>query len=352
MESRQFSSASILERTMRLFPVCLCLAGWLVTPGLLCAQMENISGILHKIDVKTGVITIRPGKLGAKQEKTFSLLRPDLEVVTEKGRFRLAELSVGNIVHLHLNDDDDVDAIRAELPVVRAALTAIDLPRRTIRVLAEDLTDKTFTVTGNTRIVHLGKDLGLADLKVYQWLEITASLDRKDVLTIEAHAPGTRNGRVSSGKLEGNIILLDVMSGTLLFHNTRKTEKLLSFAVPKDLSTWVQFDKRPVDILNGPLAIASKPATLYLSPDRKEARRILADAPLLRCQIHAVDIKNRRLTVSENGATKTWDIPADVKVMNGRRKGKAEDLRADTPVDLVLSLDRSRLRAVVLANPH
>lgn len=338
---------------MRLFPVCLCLAGWLANPGLVRSQsMENVTGVLHKIDVKTGTITIRPGKLGSKAEKTFNLLKPDIEVATEQGRARLAELSAGNVVHLHLNDDEDVDAIRAELPVVRAALTAIDRPKQSIRVLDEDFGSKSFMVTGDTKIDHLGKKLALADLTVYQWLEITTSLDGKNTLAIAAHAPGTRNGRVSSGKLYGSIILLDVMSGTLLFHSTKGREKLLSFAVPKDLPTWVVLDRRPVDVLQGPQDMASKPATLYLSPDRQEVKRILADAPQLRCQVKAVDLEKRRLTVDENGAITTWDIPADVKVMNGKRNGKPEDLRADTPVDLVLSLDRTKLRAIVLANPQ
>jgi len=347
------SFASPSECTMRLAPVYLCLSVWLTNPGLVCSQsVENITGVLHKIDVKTGTIAIRPGKLGDKAEKTFNLLRPDIEVVTELGRARLNELSPGNVVHLHLNEEEDVDAIRAELPVVRAALTALDLPKQTIRVLAEDFGSKSFVVTGATKIAHRGMGAALADLTVYQWLEITTSLDGKNTLAIAAHSPGTRNGRVPSGKLYGNIILLDVMTGTLLFHNTKGRERLLSFAVPKDLSTWVVLDRRPVDVLQGPHNMASKPATLYLSADRQEVKRILADAPRLRCQVKAVDLERRRLTVNENGATRTWELPADFKVMHGQRKGKAEDLRADTAVDLVLSLDRSKLRAVVLAIPQ
>src|SRR4051794_23888958 len=107
---------------MRLFLVCVCLAGSGANPGLLRAQSkESVSGILHKIDVKSGSITIRPGKFGAKEEKTFSLVKLDIEVVTQQGRIRLADLSVGNVVHLHLNDVEDVDAIRVETPVLRGA---------------------------------------------------------------------------------------------------------------------------------------------------------------------------------------------------------------------------------------
>jgi len=352
-ENLQFPFASTSESIMRILPVCLCLAGCLANPSFLRSQsIENITGVLHKIDVKSGTISIRPGKLGEKQEKTFNLLKPDIEVVTELGRVRLTELSVGNLVHLHLNVDEDVDGIRAELPIVRAALTALDLPKHTIRVLAEDFGSKSFTVTEVTKIDQLGKKLALADLTVYQWLEITTSLDGKNTLAIAAHAPGTRNGRVPSGKLYGSIIMLDVMTGTLLFHSTKGRERLLSFAVPKDLSTWVVLDRRLLDVVPGAQDMASKPATLYLSSDRQEVKRILADAPLLRCQVKAVDLAKRRLTVDENGVAKIWDIPADVKVMIGRRKAKPEDLRVDVPVDLVLSLDRTKLRAVVLAEPQ
>jgi hypothetical protein len=335
---------------MRLSSPFLCLACCLADVNLVHGQgIENISGVVHKIDVKVGTVTIRPGKLGAEKERTFSLSSPEVPVVAELGRFRLTDLATGAIVHLHLNDREEVDAIRAEFPLVRAALTAIDLPQRTIRVLAEDLSSKDFTVASTTKIAHRGQELPLAGLKVHQWLEITASLDGKSALAIEAFTPGTANGRVSSGLLEGSIVLLDVKTGTLLYHNTKGRERLLSFAVPKDLATWIMFDDRPVEMLLGPQAIAEQRATIYLSPDRTEVRRILIEAPLLRCRVNAVDVKNRRLIVNDKGATATWELPADIKVMNGQRRGKAEDLRANMLVDLVLSLDRTKVRAVVLA---
>jgi hypothetical protein len=338
---------------MRRLLTCVCLAHCLASLNPLCAQnIVNITGVLHKIDVKAGAITIRPGKLGAEKERTFSLFSPDIPVVTDQGRARLTDLAVGNIVHLHLNDQEDVDAIRVELPLVGAALTAVDLPTQTIRVLADDLSKKAFTVTATTKITHLGKQLSLAELKVYQWLEITTSLDGKNALAIAAFAPGTRNGRVSSGLLHGSIVLLDVKTGTLLFHNTKGRERLLSFAVPKDVSTWLLFDDRPVDMLVGPQVIAATPASVYLAPDHTEVRRILIQAPLLRCRVSAVDVEKRRLIANDNGATTTWDLPADIKVLFGRRRGKVEDLRRDMPVDLVLSLDRTKLIAVVLASPQ
>lgn len=334
---------------MRSF-LAICLVGWAANPGLVWAQSQvTVTGVLHKLDVKTGTITLYVTKAGAREEKTFSLLRPDTEVVAREGLVRLSDLAAGNVVHLRLTDAQDVDAIRVDTPVIRGALTAIDLARPSISVLTEDLARKTFSASGKTKVVRQKTTLRLDELRVNEWVEIAFSIDGKDARSIEVHAPGSQNGRVSSGKLQGTIVLLDRAIGTLLFHQDNGKARLMSFAAPRDLSPALVFERRLLETLDESQAIASRSATLYLSPDHKEVRRILVDAPLLRCRILAVELDRRRLIVEDGGTKATWELPVDAKVLIGRRYGRLADLRADASVDLVLSLDRAKLRAIVLA---
>ena len=89
----------------------------ITTPPLDSIYVLSFAGVVQKVDVKTGTITIRPGKLGSKEEeKTFNLFKPDIEVSTPNGKARLTDLVSGDIVYLNLRDSGDVDAIRLELP--------------------------------------------------------------------------------------------------------------------------------------------------------------------------------------------------------------------------------------------
>src|SRR5262249_26758046 len=160
----------------------------------------------------------------------------------------------------------------------------------------------------------------LDDLKINQWVEIISSLDGKVARSMVVHAPGDQNGRVTSGKLQGQIIAFDKAAGTLLFHDHAR-RRLMSFAVPRDLSASLMFGKRSLDPLHDPQAIASASATVYLSPDHKGVRRILVNAPLLRGRVDAVDLGRRKLIVKQNGTNTTWDLPVDVTVLVGRRYG-------------------------------
>lgn len=89
----------------------------ITTPPLDSIYVLSFAGVVQKVDVKTGTITIRPGKLGSKEEeKTFNLFKPDIEVSTPNGKARLTDLVSGDVVYLNLRDSGDVDAIRLELP--------------------------------------------------------------------------------------------------------------------------------------------------------------------------------------------------------------------------------------------
>ena len=89
----------------------------ITTPPLDSIYVLSFVGVVQKVDVKTGTITIRPGKLGSKEEgKTFNLFKSDVEVSTPNGKARLTDLVSGDIVYLNLRDSGDVDAIRLELP--------------------------------------------------------------------------------------------------------------------------------------------------------------------------------------------------------------------------------------------
>lgn len=338
------------DRNMRTFCFCIALMfGFAELSPSMAQEKRTISGILQKIDVQTGAITIQPIKTGGKELQSFSLLDPKMEVTLEPGKAKLSDLVKGNVVHLTLLGDHEVEAIRAEVPVIRGALTEVQVANKTVSVLADDLTKAAVVVDGQTKIKHLGKEVAISDLKVNQWVEITTTLNGKSALAIDAQAAGSTNGRVPSGKLYGSIVALDTKEGNLIFRYSKGKERLLSFGVPKNVTTWLVVQKKFLEDLEGPLSLASRSAIVYLASDREQVVRILVEPTLVRCQVKQIDASARTLVVEQNGETKTWRLPDDLLVMNGKRKVRLSDVPVPGAVELALSLDGKRLCAILIA---
>ncbi|MBI2809158.1 MAG: hypothetical protein HYX68_29600 [Planctomycetes bacterium] len=180
------------------------------------------------------------------------------------------------------------------------------------------------------------------------------------------HGQGRDGGRRPGQEVRGPIKSIDATSITLTFSAGRDaapTEKTYALAKDVEICTGIggfRFggafkEAKRADLSEGVLV------ALVLSADQKSVESIVAEEPLVRGQIKAVDAKKKTITVTLQGRgreeaapEKSYTIAADAEVGidDGRgrrfsiREGKLDDLSEGAIVTLRLSLDKKLVNSI------
>lgn len=316
-------------------------------------------GIVKKLDVKVGTITIQSLRDGDTGEKTLNLAGKDVRVTSNVERaVTLEDVREGVRVFLALNENNDVSAIRVEVPVVPAFLIGVDAENKTITVRQDRVGESTLKVAPDARIVVSGKAIRLNSLDAQQRVLLQLSADKQTVLGITGGQPETRREQAGAreevrerdlGRLGGVIVEIDPGKGTIgLLVGREGNLNITTLTVAKDAKLRLMHGDRPLNEIT--FAQLAKPAQAWvtLNGDQKSATAIDVMAPIMRLRIKAVDAAGRKLTVAAERMEHTFELAADAKVTRGREEVQLAELAPGTMVMLSLSLDRSRVIAATV----
>ncbi|MCI0682134.1 MAG: sigma-70 family RNA polymerase sigma factor [Gemmataceae bacterium] len=244
-------------------------------------------GIVKKIDLKIGTITIQSLRDGDTGDKTLNLAGKDVRVSANVERpVTLNDVREGVRVVLSLNDNNDVSAIRVEF-------------RR------------------------------------------DAGRDRP------APREGERDGE--RGRLGGVIVEIDAAKGTIgLLVGREGNLNITTLTVAKDARVRLMHGERPLSELT--FAQLAKPAQAWvtLGADQKSVTALDVMAPVLRLRVKAVDAAGRKVTFAAERMEQTFEFAPDAKVMRGRNEVELKDLDVGAVVMISLSPDRRRVIAATM----
>lgn len=317
-------------------------------------------GIVKKLDVKVGTITIQSLRDGDTGAKTLNLAGKDVKVTSNVEQpVTLKDVREGVRVFLSLNEDNDVSAIRVDLPVVPAFLVGVDADQKTVTVRRDRVGENTLKVAPDARIVFNGKAIKLGGLDGQQRVLLHLSADKQTVLAItggereagrerpaERERPGARDGEREAGRVGGVIVEIDAAKGTIgLLVGREGNLNITTLAVAKDAKLRLMHAERPLSDLT--FAQLTKPAQAWatLDADQKSVTALDVMAPIMRLRVKSVDAAGRKITVAAERVEHTFELAADAKVTRGRNEVQLNELAPGTMVLLSLSLDRSRVIA-------
>lgn len=318
-------------------------------------------GIVKKLDVKVGTITIQSLRDGDTGEKTLNLPGKDVKVVSNVERpVTLEDVREGMRVFLALNEDNDVTGIRIELPVAPAFLLQVDAEQKTVTVRQDRIGESTLKVAPDARIVFNGKAIGLKELNAQQRVLLQLSADKQTVFAItggEREAPRDRPEvrreaarEREVGRVGGVIVEIDAAKGTIgLLIGREGNLNITTLTVGKEAKIRLMHGDRPLNDIT--FAQLAKPAQAWVTLDaeQKSATALDVMAPILRLRVKAVDAAGRKVTFAAERMEQTLEFAADAKVMRGRNEVALDELAPGTMLMLSLSLDRSRVIAASIA---
>ncbi len=337
---------------------CFLLGIGLLFCGSLPAQdFVKVTGVVKQVDVKIGTITIRPSRKNAPQDETYNLLKEDIEVTTTTGeKTRLALLAPGHTVQLRIGATDDVESIVVQPYAFLATILDVNANNRTIAVARQEKQAATMDVAADVKVSLANRTAYLREVKPGSRMTVTTSLDGKTVLALDlvsdpdGKLANKLYPRVKTSRLPGArwfVVVTDVNAAKSELQLTGSKTKGLpkDMAVAKDAVIQVVYNQVPLQ--NVPLnqVVKTAPATVLVSPQTQQITHILVEPPAIHGKVQALDADGGQLTVEMSGASKTFALKKDFKVMNGTRVMRWADLQPNLGVSLVLSLDRGQLLA-------
>jgi RNA polymerase sigma factor (sigma-70 family) len=321
-------------------------------------------GLVKAIDLKVGTLTISSLRDGDRDDATFNLGAKDLKVSTTFGEsMKITEVTAGMRVHLQLKELD-VMAIHVENPVVPAFFNSVDAEKRVVEARAERKIAQ-YAVAKDAKITIAGKVLKLAEVPLDERVFITLSLDKKTILAMHANKAGGERPKgdrpmeerppVRVPTVNATIIDIDASKDTVSVLTGRDGEqKIGTLSIPKDMKIKVQFEGTSVQDVA--LAQLTKPlqAIVVRSDDGKTVSALTVLAPTARGTIKSIDAAGKKVTLTEaDRAEKTYELADTVHVRSQLREapGKLTDVTLGMNVILGLSLDRTRVIAIVPQGP-
>ncbi len=332
------------------------LAIFLLFPGALTAQVPvKVTGVIKHFDAKIGIITVRAK--GATEDESYSLLKNDIDVTTVAGeKTRLDVVAPGQTVLLKIGATGDVEAIVVQPAVFLATVADVDAKNRTIALARHEKQSVTMAVAPNATVMLAGRSVFLREIKTGSQMTVTASLDGKSVLGLNLvsdpdgkHAntlyPRVKSTRLPGSRWAGVLTDIDVANSEVHLSGPKTNNVPKAMRVAKDAIIQVIYWQVPVQELSLTQVVKMAPATVMVSAEN-QITRMLVTPPTARGKVKLLDGEEGRLTVEVNGIDRTFALRKGFKVMSGTRVMRLVDLRADLPVNLVLSLDREQLLAV------
>ncbi len=343
----------------RLF--CFLIGACFLFSGVLAAQdlfPPKVTGVVKKIDLKVGTVTVRPSK-GATEDETFSIRRKDIEVTTAAGeKTRLDVVAVGQTVQLKLGITGDVEAMVIQLPGFLATVVEVDAKTRKIEIAQEGTPSKTLPVAADARVSLAGRTAFLREVKPGSQMNVTASLDGKNVLALNLVwdpdggklanklYPRIKTSRLPGMRIVGVVNDVDAGKGEIKLTGPKTKNVPKTMAVAKDAVIQLVYSQVAVQTL--PLNQVAKLAqgTVMFSPETQQVTRMILQPPEVSAKIKSLDGDSGQLIVVLDKNEKTFALRRDFKVMDRTRVMRLADLQPNLAVNLVLSLDREQLLAV------
>lgn len=340
---------------MRLFLLFLGIA--FLHPGVLAGQESpaKVSGVVTKLDVKVGTISIRPSK-GALEGQSFSFLKKDIDVITPSGqKAGLNAMRIGHTVQLSIGPTGDVEAVVIQAPTFLATISDVDPEKRTLNILEGNQTS-TMSVAADAKIFLAGRPAFLREIKSGSQMTVTTSLDGKTAVGMNLVAdpdgklanklfPRVKSSRLPGNRLVGVVTDVDPAKGEIHFAGPKTKGVVKSFPLAKDALIQVLYGEVALQKLSLKGVVKQSSATILVSAEN-EVTRLLVKPPTVRAMVKAMDGNGGRLTVAVDRSEKTFLLRRDLKVMNGTRVMRLVDLQPNLELTLVLSLDQQQLLAV------
>lgn len=341
-------------------PFSFLLGACFLFPGVLAAQdlfPPKVTGVVKKLDLKVGTVTVRPSK-GATEDETFSIRNKDIEVTTAAGeKARLDAVAVGQTVQLKLGITGDVEAMVIQLPGFLATVVEVDAKTRKIEIAQEGTPSKTLPVAADAKVSLAGRTAFLREVKPGSQMNVTASLDGKNVLALnlvwdpDGKLANKLYPRIKTSRLPGNRIVgvvndVDSGKGEIKWTGPKTKGAPKTMAVAKDAVIQLVYSQVAVQTL--PLSQVTKLAqgTVMFSPETQQVTRMILQPPEQSAKVKSLDGDSGQIVVVVDKNEKTFALRREFKVMNGTRVMRLADLQPNLAVNLVLSLDREQLLAV------
>ena len=201
------------------------------------------------------------------------------------------------------------------------------------------------------------------------WLLVAAA-----VLGLESQVGGQGRERGSSGggSVRGTVKSVDAGAGTITIATGGGREQApmeMTYSLAKDVevASGTGFGRGTGALKEGKVAdlIADTAVTLLLSPDKKTVEGIVAEEPMVRGTLKAVDAAKNTLTIAAGGGReqapeeKTFSVAKDADIAvddgHGRRlsvkEAKLADLGQGAIVSLRLSIDKKTVHSVLAEGP-
>ncbi len=341
--------------------LCFILGSAVLYAGFSHAQDAiKVTGVVKKMDAKTGAITIRPTRKGATEDESYSLLKKEIEVTTVGGeKTKLDIVAPGQTVQLKIGASGDVEAIMVQPYVFLAKIVDVDAKKRTVVLAREETPTSTLPVSAEAKILLAGRNAFLREVKPESQMTVTVSLDGKMVQGMnlvsdpEGKLANKLYTRVKTSKLPGTrwvgvLSDIDVAKGEVNLTGPKTKGIPKPMTVAKNVLIQVMHGQVPVQSVQLNQLAKTNQATIIVSNDNQQITRILIDPPTASAKVKSLDDNGGELTVDLNGTVRTFALRAGLKVMNGTRVMRLEDLQPKRAVSLVLSLDREQLLAVDL----
>jgi hypothetical protein len=312
------------------------------------SQGMQVSGVVKAVNFADSTVTVAD-KAG---RKTFVVTK-DAYIVIAGKQEDLVRLTPGTVVTLTLLADQmTARSIEAEPPQVSGIVKIVDVDKNTV-TLADDMAEKTFTVTKDALVEIDGKRGTLAEVPTGSHV----SLSRVDVKTVD------RIRAVGLG-FQGLVKAVDAEKNTLtVAHRYLPSEPEKTLVVAKDA---------PIEIDGQRGKLAGLPTgaivNVGLSADQKTARSIQAAGPGWRhVVVRAVDAGKATITFDDqasppgtftnNGpppvelAGKAFAVVDNASITIDGRPGKLSGLPPGALVTLSLSADQTAVRSIEAYGP-
>jgi hypothetical protein len=364
----------------------LAVAAIIATTPQLQAQLREpprpeVRGVIKAIDAGAGTITVTTGDgREPAAEKPF-ILAKDVEVgAASPGRTvvraaKAGDLSAGLTVSLSLaGDQQTVETIIAEGPLVRGLLKQVDAARQTLTIEVQSsresgAEENSYTLAGD---VEVGLDDGRGsrfslkegkanDLMAGAIVTARLSLDRKHVQSIVAEGP----------ILFGTVKSLDPDKKTLVLlarpiaRPPRSDEAGEQRSLSVAANAVVLLDDgrgRRLSLKEGTLADvpAGSNVSARLSADQSTVTLLRAEGPSVIGMLKSVDAAKPAITIAiprargEAPEEKTFAIAESARITLDNNEAKLADLKpADNGpfVQLRLSLDQTQVQSIFARNP-
>jgi len=179
----------------------------------------QVRGTISAVDAKT--LTIAAGESGAKS-RTYNLTA-DVSIIIDGKPAKTSDLKTGMIVVAALGSEKtEVKEVRVEGGSVGGDVRAVDAASHKITVAAkgkdgQPAAEKSYTVSGDAKIIVDGKPARLADVKTGAPAFLRLSADGKTAVAVVQGGKGTKDppdqpkGRLFNGEIK----MVDVSAGSV-----------------------------------------------------------------------------------------------------------------------------------------